>query len=436
MKRIFEIPQICSGCGSCAAGCDAISMEENEVGIYRPKVDDAKCIQCQKCVKLCPMLQENSIEAFRLSDIKENKMNYSPAAGSYLSCYEGYLDKLRKISSSGGFCTSLLQRLLESGEVDGVYCVGQGRDSKNLYEYRYVTDAEELLRCAKSSYYPVNLEETLEKIRTQQSGVAITALPCAAKAIRLAMKRDKKLQKNIKYIIGLFCGGLPGKEMVHYVAQKNGISVKDIVEIKFREKDPKYRCNNYAMRISTQTGTLISHAHGEDFGFAYRNYLFHNTSCFCCTDVFCEWADIAFGDAWFPEYNEDTWGTSVCIVRDETLDRLMKEVCGDTIKEISAERCVKAQENVGLVAKKKRRSRVFRRIMSRRYHILAPQLPGNTKKNARAFLDYWQASAKLYVSSISEKKWCKVKNGKCTVSEYEAYMKRRLTILKKMRLIR
>lgn len=436
MKRIFEIPHICSGCGSCAANCNAITMVTDEIGVYRPLVDEDSCILCGKCAALCPMLQETSIDAFRLAALEETKMKYSPVAGSYINCYEGYHSSLRKTSASGGFCTFLLDQLLAEHEVDGVYCIGPKQEPGNLFEYKYVTERDELLRYSKSAYYPVNLTDTLQQIRLQEQSVAITALPCEAKAIRLAMKRDKKLARNIKYIIGIFCGGLPGKELVSYMAQKGRIVPEEITDISFREKDSVHRCNNYAMKINTGSKELVSYSHGEDFGFAYRNYLFHNTSCFCCTDVFNEYADAAFGDAWFPEYNENTLGTSVCIIRNETLDKFMKASCGDTVKEIPIERCIRAQVNVGLVAKKKRRSIVFRKIMERRYKIAAPALRRQGKRSFRDFLYYWQASARLYISSASKKKWQDVRSGKCTVDEFEAHMKRRLSILKKTRLIR
>lgn len=48
----------CTGCSACANICpeNAISMERNEEGFYRPVLDKEKCIECGKCQRTCPEL--------------------------------------------------------------------------------------------------------------------------------------------------------------------------------------------------------------------------------------------------------------------------------------------------------------------------------------------------------------------------------------------
>lgn len=50
--------QICSGCQACKESCPvlAISMEENSRGFVYPKIDKSICIDCKKCVKVCPAI--------------------------------------------------------------------------------------------------------------------------------------------------------------------------------------------------------------------------------------------------------------------------------------------------------------------------------------------------------------------------------------------
>ena len=45
----------CTSCGVCAAICptEAISMQLDEQGFYRPQVDEAQCVDCSLCTKVC-----------------------------------------------------------------------------------------------------------------------------------------------------------------------------------------------------------------------------------------------------------------------------------------------------------------------------------------------------------------------------------------------
>lgn len=48
----------CNGCGSCALICpvNAIQMLEDEEGFLYPKIDERKCIKCNRCIKVCSNL--------------------------------------------------------------------------------------------------------------------------------------------------------------------------------------------------------------------------------------------------------------------------------------------------------------------------------------------------------------------------------------------
>lgn len=45
----------CTGCRLCAAICpkNCISFDKMYDGHLYPKIDESKCIQCQKCIKSC-----------------------------------------------------------------------------------------------------------------------------------------------------------------------------------------------------------------------------------------------------------------------------------------------------------------------------------------------------------------------------------------------
>ena len=48
---------ICTGCGACYNICpvNAITMQGDEYGFYKPQIDQEKCINCGLCEKTCPL---------------------------------------------------------------------------------------------------------------------------------------------------------------------------------------------------------------------------------------------------------------------------------------------------------------------------------------------------------------------------------------------
>ena len=60
MKEIpvlYEKKELCCGCSACCAACpaSAISMIEDEEGFEYPSIDETRCINCRKCVAVCPI---------------------------------------------------------------------------------------------------------------------------------------------------------------------------------------------------------------------------------------------------------------------------------------------------------------------------------------------------------------------------------------------
>jgi len=102
----------CQQCGVCKAICPkhAISFELQKNGTHKVIVDNNKCIRCKRCVNSCPA---NKCEEYK---------NYFDSF-KYKKYFLGYNsnDKVRRESSSGGVCKTLIIEGLRSGYIDGVY---------------------------------------------------------------------------------------------------------------------------------------------------------------------------------------------------------------------------------------------------------------------------------------------------------------------------
>lgn len=82
--------ECCVGCGACAAACSqkCIQLLYDEEGFLYPSVDSGKCVDCQRCQKVCP--------ALKATRNKKNDLNALAFGCLYLDEY------IRLKSSSGG----------------------------------------------------------------------------------------------------------------------------------------------------------------------------------------------------------------------------------------------------------------------------------------------------------------------------------------------
>lgn len=101
----------CSGCGACVSACPTgcLSLQISKIGEYRPVLETAKCVNCNKCSKVCYLDKE-------LSTSKIGSAYYGWAID----------DKERTQSSSGGlaqvFSEYILEKIGGGGLRCGIYC--------------------------------------------------------------------------------------------------------------------------------------------------------------------------------------------------------------------------------------------------------------------------------------------------------------------------
>jgi len=102
----------CQQCGICEAVCPkgAISLMLRHDGTHDVVIDHGKCITCGRCVKACPANVEYDYTGY-FDGFKDKRY------------FLGYnIDKkIRRESSSGGVCKTLIIESLKRGLVDGVY---------------------------------------------------------------------------------------------------------------------------------------------------------------------------------------------------------------------------------------------------------------------------------------------------------------------------
>ena len=122
----------CTSCQMCAAVCpkNAISIDLDQDGFYRPIVNGGLCVDCSLCTKVCYKYDEQ-IELFG-----ENKLASTKLYGAFVKDSE-----IVKRTTSGGIADVLAHELIR----EGYKCIGVVYDSnKDVAIDRIATSEEEL----------------------------------------------------------------------------------------------------------------------------------------------------------------------------------------------------------------------------------------------------------------------------------------------------
>lgn len=82
----------CTGCGACYNICpqNAISMQGDKYGFYKPVIDNTKCVHCSLCEKVCPLdknfTQDVEPKVFALIN-KDEKTRLKCASGGAFALF-------------------------------------------------------------------------------------------------------------------------------------------------------------------------------------------------------------------------------------------------------------------------------------------------------------------------------------------------------------
>lgn len=344
---------ICIGCGICASICPSTSlkMEMNEFGEYKPRVL-GECSGCGLCLKVCPFNDNQDNEdtlGQRLYD-EASEVRHESSLGYLRKCYVGYVtdEKDRLSSASGGLASFVLKTLLNSKSVDGVITAMPTYESVPLFGFQIIASSEQLDEARGSVYYPLQMADVLREVITgPERRYAITALPCFAKAIRLAQQVNPELKRRIKFILGLTCGGCPNAQFTQLLSCTAGLANPE--RVNYRSKQEAEQANDY--RFVCHTGNKVGRPLplSSVFGFMWENGLFFHRSCDFCDDVFAELADMTFMDAWLSKYIPNSKGTSLSVCRNQYLEQLIEDQIKRgflSVYEIPDELVLKSQDSV------------------------------------------------------------------------------------------
>jgi coenzyme F420 hydrogenase subunit beta len=329
--NIIKENDLCVGCGVCAAICptSAIEMQWSPKGFLEP-TQAGDCGAHSECLTVCPFNPEPLGDQWSETWLREYALGGKVAAdsrvGQIMNSYVGSSREFRGTGSSGGIATLIATELIAIGEVTHVALVHDQPNLEGGIGYTLCSNREEVIAGARTKYHPVTLATVLRQIRNSDMKVAIVAVGCFVKAIRLAQLQDETLYRKVPFIIGIICGGLKSRYFTEYLAERAGVPRRGYDLPRYREKtNSKSASDYYFTCIDTATDSLRQLSMSS-VGDMWGSGLFKANACDYCDDVTTELADVSVGDAWIHPFVSDPAGTSIVLTRSEAAEKVIQDL--------------------------------------------------------------------------------------------------------------
>ena len=313
-KRVID-PGLCTHCGTCAALCKSIEMQETRRGPL-PICDDPSTPLEDSVWQACP---GRGIPYATLNQETFGKLPEQWLIGNVEKTFVGYSanEDVRRIGASGGVITQVLLYLLEKGMIQGAITLKHGTPEPWLARPVIATSAQEILAGAQSVYAPIPVNAILSEIETFDGEVALVGLPDQIASIRKLQALGHPSVEKIKYLLGPYVGINMYSGAVMRFARSNGIKTKEeIAEVRYRDGEwPGY------LRITSKSGKTVK---AEKFYYNYLLPFYITRSTLYSIDFANDFTDISVGDAWNPTYEKVGKGFAVIAARNQkALDILL-----------------------------------------------------------------------------------------------------------------
>lgn len=345
----------CIGCGVCATVEDSpFKMIYNEFGNVVAQPINANILNSNnaKVLHICPFSSETKSED-QLANIYLKNLNKTDKhLGHYNTCFAGYVQEgeYREKGSSGGILKWFATELLNQNYID--YFIQLSSNNSNdttqpLFSYQIFDKTDDIINGSKSSYYPVSLDNVINVIKKKEGRYAITGIPCFIKAIRLLSENNPIIKDRVKYLLGIICGGMKSANHSKMVGWQLGIHPNHLIGIDFRRKYKNRPADQKIYQVWSNSDAKerykdVTKLYGTDYGAGF----FMPKACNYCDDVVSELADISVGDAWLNKFTYDPKGTSLIIVRNQTVGKILAKAKHNNkllLSNLSKEEVIQAQ---------------------------------------------------------------------------------------------
>lgn len=291
----------CFGCSACRAICptNAIQMTKDEEGFFYPEINTEKCVNCEQCVRVCPM--KNRCE-------NEFPLNIFAARNKNM--------QVRMRSSSGGVFSELAQYVEQK---NGVVYGAAFDENKNVVHER--ATGNQWRHFCESKYVQSDMRDSYRSVRDDlKSGrfVLFSGTPCQVDGLKSFLTLAKVPQDNL-LTIDIVCHGTPSpaiwQDWLKWKAKEQAIR-----EVHFRDKKEVGWHHSTLTLISGDGKEIAKEPQSKGvFWKLFFNHIILKPACGNCPYAsFKRVGDFTLGDYWgiekhYPQMDDDK-GTSLLMV--------------------------------------------------------------------------------------------------------------------------
>lgn len=270
----------CTGCFACENVCrnSAIIQVKNDDGFLYPKILHDKCISCNLCKRICPVL--NPIKKFEKGQV-------------YAAWSKD--ETIRNQSSSGGMFSVFANAIFkEKGIVVGASLCADGY-------VRHIAISEEnqmsLLRGSKyvQSLVCSDIYNQMADYLAQGRKVLFSGTPCQVAAVQKIFKR----YSSLLYTIDLVCHGVPSPDFFANFYSKLKKKVPNMVSYQFRDYNNWLVCTNVNVNVNGKICNRYLYGSPTFYQDAFLKGYLHRENCYHCQYTTIERiSDITLADFW------------------------------------------------------------------------------------------------------------------------------------------
>lgn len=315
---------LCSGCGACESvlGSSTVRMGLSPEGFMRPAfVDRPAAASDEKAMAVCtgrsmPPAPTGSRDIHRMF-------------GQILHLAKGHSadPDMRFRGATGGVLTALATYLVESGLVEGVLQTGADPAEPLHNISRFNTTRAEILASSGSRYAPAAPLKMVNALLDEGRRFAFIGKPCDVAALRRMALSDTRIDRQVPYMLAMFCGGCPSIGSTRAIVRRFGEDPENVAEFRYRGHGwpgPTY--------LRTRDGREHGQSYDETWYSGHPYELMFR--CKICADGLGEHADVVAGDCWQmedgrPSHREARDGWNIDIGRTQRGAELLARAVAD-----------------------------------------------------------------------------------------------------------
>ncbi len=311
MIRI-ENKALCTGCRACAEVCprSCITMEVDKEGFLYPHVEEKACVDCDRCVQICPVLAQ------------QGKRMEKPGHEEAYAAYTNH-PAIQLTSSSGGLFTEFATYVIQQGGV----VFGVALDEACHAVHCYAETEEELVQFRGSKYMQSVIGTAYRDAKTFLNAgrwVLFSGTPCQIAGLMSYL--DRPYERLITQ--DLICHGVPSSAVWDsYVASKKK---GKLTHVTFRDKT--YGWSAFSIVCHYSDGTKDSARSLDDpyMQVFLKNYCLRPSCYACAYKGKHHTSDLTLADFWgidqvAPDMNHGA-GTSLVLIHTDKGRALYREI--------------------------------------------------------------------------------------------------------------